>query len=55
LGTALTNQNFIHVRNKEHISLGECLLSFSADSFVFQSAIQNIKTSIYRITILTFC
>jgi len=30
----------------------ECLLSFSAESFFFQFAIQNIKTKIYRTIIL---
>ena len=37
LGTNLTNQNSIQE------AVRECLLSFGAQSFVFQFAIQNVK------------
>ena len=36
-----------------HCTLRECFLSFGAESFVFQSAIQNIKIKIYRTVILS--
>jgi len=36
LGTTVVNQNSI----QEEIKIRECLLSFVAESFVFQSAIQ---------------
>ena len=39
LGTALTNKNSI----QEEIEGRECLLLFSAESFVFQFAIQKVK------------
>jgi hypothetical protein len=39
LGTTLTNQNSIHEEIKSR-QIKECLLSFSAESFVFQSLIQ---------------
>ena len=43
LGTTLTNQNFIQDRNQEPTVVRECLLSFGAESFVFQFAIQKFK------------
>jgi len=36
LGTTVVNQNSI----QEEIKMGECLLSFVAESFVFQFAVQ---------------
>jgi hypothetical protein len=39
LGTTLTNQNSI----QEDTEVMECLLPFSAESFVFQFAIQKFK------------
>jgi hypothetical protein len=39
LGTTLTNQNSV----KEEIKSRQCLLSFRAESFVFQFAIQKFK------------
>ena len=41
LGTTLTNQNFIQEEIKSR--LRECLLSFGAESFVFQFAIQKFE------------
>jgi hypothetical protein len=43
LGTTLTNQNSIHEEIKEQIEIGECLLSFCAESLVFQFTIQKRK------------
>jgi hypothetical protein len=40
LGATLTNQNSIH---EEQTQVGECLLSFGGESFVFQVAIQKYK------------
>jgi len=51
LGRTLTNQNSIHEEIKSTLKLGECLLSFSAESFVFQFAAQ-IFIKIYRTIIL---
>jgi len=48
LGATLTNQNFI----AEEIEVRKCLLSFGAESFVFQVAIENLKIKIYRTIIL---
>jgi len=42
LGTSLKNQNSIQ-EEKEQIEVRECLLSFGAESFVFQFAIQKFK------------
>jgi len=41
-GTTLTNQNSIQeeIEQEEQIEVGECLLSFDEESFVFQFAIQ---------------
>jgi hypothetical protein len=39
LGTTLTNQNSVQEEIKEQIEVRECLLSFGAESFVFQFAI----------------
>ena len=41
LGTTLTNQNSIQEEIK--IEVRKCLLSFGAESFVFQVAIQKLK------------
>jgi len=40
LGTTLTNTNSIQ---EEQIEVGECLLLFSAESFIFQFAIQKVE------------
>ena len=42
LGTTLTNQNFLQEEIKSTWK-SECLLSFRAESFVFQFAIQKYK------------
>jgi hypothetical protein len=41
LGTTVTNQNSIQEEIK--IEVRKCLLSFGAESFVFQAAIQKLK------------
>jgi hypothetical protein len=43
LGTTLTNQNSIREEINEQTEVGKCLLSFGAEAFVFQVAIQKIK------------
>jgi len=43
LGTTLTHQNSIAEEIKSRLRLGKCLLSFGAESFVFQVAIQKFK------------
>ena len=43
LGTTLTNKKFYSGTNEEQIEVRECLLSFGAESFVFQFAIQKFK------------
>jgi hypothetical protein len=43
LGTTLTNQNSNCRRNYEQIEVRKCLLSFGAESFVFQVSIQKFK------------
>jgi len=43
LGTTLTNQNSIQEEIKSRLQVREYLLSFSAESFVFQFAIQKFK------------
>jgi hypothetical protein len=43
LGTTLTNQNSIAEEIKEPIEVRKCLLSFGAEPFVFQAAIQKFK------------
>jgi len=43
LGTTLTHQNSITEEIKEQIEVRKCLLSFGAESFVFQVAIQKSK------------
>jgi hypothetical protein len=43
LGTTLMNQNSFKEEIKEQIEVGECLLQFGAESFVFQFAIQKYK------------
>jgi len=48
LGTILKNQTFI----REETKVTECLLSFSQVSFVFQSALKNLKIEIYKNVIL---
>ena len=41
LGATLTNKNFIQEEIK--IEVGECLVSFGAEYFVFQFSIQKFK------------
>ena len=43
LGTTLTNQNSILEEIKEQNEVRKCLLSFDAEPFVFQDAIQKFK------------
>jgi len=43
LGTTLSNQNSIQEEIKSRLKVRECLLSFGAESFVFQFAIQKYK------------
>ena len=43
LGTTLTKPKFYSGRNLEQIEVRKCLLSFGAESFVFQVAIQKLK------------
>ena len=43
LGTTLTNQNSIPEEIIEQIEVRKCLLSFGAEPFVFQAAIQKFK------------
>ena len=43
LGTLLTNKNSIQEEIKSRLKLGECLLLFGAESFIFQFAIQKVK------------
>ena len=43
LGTTLTHQNSIPEEIKSRLRSGKCLLSFGAESFVFQVAIQKFK------------
>jgi hypothetical protein len=51
-GRNVTHQNSISGRNKQLIEVRECLLSFGAESFVVQSAIQKYKD--YNIQNYTF-
>jgi len=43
VGDNLNKSKFYSGRNEEQIEVRECLLSFGAESFVFQSAIQKFK------------
>jgi hypothetical protein len=43
LGKTLTDQNSIQEEIKSRLKLGKCLLSFGAESVVFQVAIQKLK------------
>jgi len=43
LRTTLTDQNSIQEKNEQLNEFRECLLSYSAESFVFQFAIQKYK------------
>jgi hypothetical protein len=43
LETTLTNQNSIREEIKEQTELGECLLSFGEESFIFQFTVQKCK------------
>jgi hypothetical protein len=43
LGTTLTNQNSIQEEFKTRLKLRKCLLSFGAETFIFQFAIKNFK------------
>ena len=52
LGTTLTNQNSIAEEIKSRLISGITLLSFGAESFAFQVAIQKFKINIYRTIIL---
>jgi hypothetical protein len=42
-GNGLDKSEFLSAKNYEQIELWECFLSFSAESFVFQFAIQRCK------------
>ena len=44
--------DFHSLRNKEQTEVRECLLSFGAESLVFQFAIQNENIKIYRTIIV---
>ena len=46
-GTTLTNHNSIQEEIKSRLKLGECLLSFGAESSVIQVAVRKFKTSRY--------
>jgi hypothetical protein len=43
LGNNFNKSKFYSGRNKEQIEVRECLISFGAESFVFQFAIQKFK------------
>jgi len=43
LGTTLTYQNSLQEEIKSRLKVSECLLSFGAESFVFQFATQKYK------------
>jgi len=43
LGTSLTHQNFIQGEIKGRPKIGECLLSYGEESFVFHFPIQKFK------------
>ena len=43
LGTTFNKSKFSSGRNEEQIEVRECLLSFGAESFVFQVAIKKFK------------
>jgi hypothetical protein len=43
LGTTLTNQNCIQIEVRSRFEVGECLLSFGAEAFVFPFVIQKPK------------
>ena len=43
LGTTLKNKNSIQEEIKSRLKSGKCLLSFGAEYFVFQFAIQKFK------------
>jgi hypothetical protein len=46
------NRNSIYEEIKSRLKSGECLLSFSAESFVFQFTLKSVKIKIYRTIIL---
>jgi hypothetical protein len=49
----LTNQNSIQEENEDRLKSGNaCYVSFGAELFVFQFAVQNLKIKIYRNIIL---
>jgi hypothetical protein len=52
LGTAVTNQNYIHKEIEEKIKFKECLVAFSSESFVFHLLSKKFKIKIYK-TIIT--
>ena len=51
-GTNLNRAKFYSGRNKESTEVKECLLTFSAESFVFQLPSKNLKIKIYRTIIV---
>jgi len=57
LGTTLTDQNSIQEEINCRLK-SECLLSFGAEAFVFQFAVEKLKVKKYRTIILSvffFC
>jgi len=52
LGNNLNKSKFYSGRNEEQIEIKECLLSFGAESSVFQMLYINLKIKIHRTTIL---
>jgi len=55
LGTTLNNQNSTQEEIGEQIEVRECLLSFGAESFVFQFDIQKFKNYIIQNYKFAFC
>jgi hypothetical protein len=49
LGTTLTNQNSIQEEIKSRLKLGNACYYWSAESFVFQFAIQKFKDALCKI------
>jgi hypothetical protein len=52
-GNNFNKSKFYSGRNKEQFEIRECLLSFGAESFVFQFADKNIKMKVDRTIILS--
>jgi hypothetical protein len=44
LGTTLTDLNCMHEEIKSRLNMGECLLPFCSESFVFLPAVQECKS-----------